>query len=203
MSLADYPAFRTAPSRVQLARNRAWEEAWSRSVDQLPTPAELSPLIGDASEIAFEIFFGAAFFGVRWTGAPAEVRQCTQACFAAARNATSATGFLAALTARTDWEGWGGTIAFAEIGAVNAWRSTGAVRLDCLPRPDEPLDFLWRTLADSALARERAHPKAIEFACPAPVPHWFALPVSDAVPPFAVERALVQRALADARAHTS
>lgn len=195
MPLTQYAAFRVPPTAVQLAHGGDWEHGRRWEIGRLPDEAELARCAGGKEELAFELFFDAAFFGVRFTGSPAAVGERIRDCFAAARAAHDGADFFAELSARTGLHGWGAKVDFAEVGAVNAWKSIGAVRVEGLPVEEADFEEWWHAIARSPVARETAHPKAVEFACSAPVPHWFALPVSTSEPPHAPDRGLLRAAV--------
>lgn len=193
--LTGHPAFSTGPHAGQFAKGGAWESAWSFLAGRPPTSSELDAFLAGSGEVAFEAFFGGAFFGVRWTGPVAEVRDRSRACVAAWEAAVDGADFFSRLSHLTGLRGWGREVAFAEVGAVNAWRSVGAFRA---PEPAQALrdfDGLWEALQRTPLAAEAAHPKAVELACKVPVPHWFALPVSSLVSPFEWRRDRLRQAL--------
>ena len=182
--LTGHPAFAARPQAAQFAKGGAWESAWSFTADRPPTLGEIEAFLADSDEVAFEAFFGGAFFGVRWMGSAAEVCDRSRACVAAWEAAVDGADFFSRLSRFTGLRGWGREVAFTEVGAVNAWRSVGAFQA---PRPAQALrdfDGLWQALQCTPLAAEAAHPKALELACEAPAPHWFALPVSSLAPPF-------------------
>jgi hypothetical protein len=195
MPLTDCPAFRIPPTAVQLAHGGDWENCRRWDIARLPDEAEIARGLAGREEMAFELFGGTAFCGVRFTGSPATVGERIRACFAAARAAHRGADFFAELSARTGLTGWGAKVDFAEVGAVNAWKSTGAVRAEGLPAAEADFAAWWQAIARSPVARETAHPKAVEFACSAPTPHWFALPISAAVPPYAPDRDLLRAAV--------
>lgn len=190
-----HPAFQLAPRLGQFARDGLWEAAWAFDPDSPPGDAALRDYLQGAGEVAFEAFFGEAFFGVRRRGEPAELAAFARACVTALRGSGDAPAFLAALTRRTGLGGWGRAIAFAEVGAVNAWRSVGPFRMPAAREALAQFEPLWQALGATPLARHAQHRKAVEFACEEPLPHWFALPVSSPQPPFALERQLLLGAL--------
>lgn len=195
MLLTECAAFRVPPTAVQLAHGGDWEHCRRWEIGRLPDEAELARCANGEEALAFELFFGTAFFGVRFTGSPTAVGERIRDCFAAARAALGGADFFAELSARTGLHGWGAQADFAEVGAVNAWKSIGAVRVEGLPVAETDFEAWWQAIARSPVARETAHPKAVEFACSAPVPHWFALPVSTPEPPPAPDRGLLRAAV--------
>lgn len=195
MPLTACPAFRVAPTAVQLAADGDWERCQRWDITALPEETDWDASLISREEIAFELFFGAAFFGVRWTGATAVLQARVAACFAATTAAHRGGNFFADLSARTGLTGWGESVAFAEVGAVNAWKSVGAVRTEKWPLMEVDFETWWSAIARAPVARETAHRKAVEFACPEPVAHWFALPVSEMEPPFTLDRELLHAAI--------
>ncbi len=190
-----HPAFQSRPTTGQFAKDGAWESAWSFTADRPPTSGELDAFLADSAEVAFEAFFGGAFFGVRWTGPASEVRDRSRACVTAWETAVDGADFFSRLGRLTGLRGWGREVAFTEVGAVNAWRSVGAFRAPEPARALRDFDGLWQALQRTPLAAEAAHPKAVELACEAPAPHWFALPVSSLAPPFEWRRDQLRQAL--------
>ena len=189
--LSAHPAFQGRPTLGQFAKQGSWETAWAFAIDALPSHDPVRAYLAGVTEVAFEAFFGDAFFGLRLQGDAADVEARALACVAALADAAEGDGFIAALSRHLGCQGFGGEIAFAEVGAVNAWRSVGAFRTDD-PSPAMPwLDALLR----APVALNTTHRKAIEFASERPLPHWFALPVSASAPPFAIEPGLLRSAL--------
>jgi hypothetical protein len=173
-----HPAFLGRPTRAQFAKNGSWETAWPFPQSECPGTSALLTYLQGAHEIAFEVFFGDAFFGVRCEGAPTEVASFSQHCVDSFGPADTGAAFFEALEFARSWSALGRSIVFAEIGAVNAWKSVGAYRL---PKPIQALedfDTLWAALSQTPLAKETQHKKAVEFAYDLPAKHWFALPVS-------------------------
>lgn len=193
--LTEHAAFRGPITLVQLARDGAWENAWSFPPTTEPSGTDWETYLADRREIAFEVFFGAAFFGARFMGEPRRVCPAATACLTAVRAAQGGEDFFAALARLTGLHDWGARIDWAEIGAVNAWRSVGPHRFD-IQRADP--ESLVRSLAESPLGRDRTRAKAVEFAGAAPVPHWFALPLSRGAP-HQIEPGLLAAALASVR----
>jgi len=189
------PAFQSRPDVVQFAKKGAWENAWGFPTDDLPDEGAVLGWISDSDEVAFEAFFGNAFFGLRCTG-PAPGTKCFAiGCIRALRRARTGEPFFPTLRRETGFEGFSSSIAFAEIGAVNAWRSCPAFRW--LPPATRKVDFqlLWPGLLRSPIAADCTHPKAIEFAFEQPAQHWFGLPVSDPGPPHRLSQASLREAL--------
>lgn len=194
-----HPAFQPRPHLAQFARGGSWETAWAFGRDSTPAQAEWRAYLDGAGEVAFEAFFGDAFFGVRIEGDAGRVTEQAGACVMAFGDACDGADFFARLQDGCGWQGLGRSApSFTELGAVNAWRSVGSHRLAPPEEALSQLDALWPALSSTPLARDQAHRKALEFAYERPVPHWFALPVSSALPPHALSRDLLRQALASA-----
>jgi len=69
------------PSIGQFALNGIWEKALSFEVDRPPSIDELREYLAGRNELAFELFFGASFFGVRFIGTPTFILELSQHCF--------------------------------------------------------------------------------------------------------------------------
>ena len=188
-----HPAFRSRPDLGQLARNGAWEEAWSFPPSCPPSGAELAAWLDGAEEAAFEAFFGEAFFGLRFTGSTEAVAGSARLCVGALAQAQDGRSFFAALSAAGLCPADPGPVRSAEAGAVNAWRSTGPFPVSL------GADFgaLWAGLQASPLGRESRHRKALELVTAS---GWFGLPISGPEPPFPLDPALLREALAFAAA---
>jgi hypothetical protein len=203
-----HPAFQTTPTLAQFAKAGSWETAWIFSHETLPSVNAVHAFLEHGAlehgtlkhvtlehrrEIAFEVFFGQAFLGVRFEGEADQVKtfalSCVQA-FTVARDASHFFELLASKTALTDFCQ---SFACAEIGAINAWRSVGAFQIHDLLEPD--LQGIWQALQASSVAANTTHVKAIEFACKRPIAHWLALPVSGLESPFELQLDLIRQAL--------
>ncbi|MFD1711140.1 hypothetical protein FVQ98_13670 [Ottowia sp. GY511] len=195
-AMLDHPAFQGAPQLGQFAKHGAWESAWAWERDRPPSPAALQTYLAGATEVAFEAFFGPAFFGVRLQAEAPKIEALAQACVSALHTSIDGPHFFFALIGEaTGFHDLGRLIAFLEVGAVNAWRTVGSVRAGAPSLALAQLDVLWQALADSPLARDASHRKAVELAVASPLPHWFALPVSSQQPPYELDRDLLREAL--------
>ena len=193
--LPSAPYFTITPTSGQFAKEGAWEHAWSFASHTLPDNAALSGYLGTATEVAFEAFFGEAFFGARLSGPPPAIRAFADQCLQAMCAAAQGESFMAALGQRLPFGPIREKISFAEVGAVNAWRSVGAFRI---PDPHLALsDFesLWAALESSPVGQDTQHRKAIEFAFDHPLAHWFGIPVSTQETPHQISRVLLRDAL--------
>ena len=56
--MREHPFFQARPHLGQVAKEGAWEEAWSFAQGAVPAEAELSSYLGGTEEVAFEAFFG-------------------------------------------------------------------------------------------------------------------------------------------------
>lgn len=186
-SIINHPAFEARPTLGQFAKGGQWETAWAFGIDALPSSEQVRNYLDGATEVAFEAFFDFAFFGIRLRGMTQETARRAFECVAAFKNSVDGASFFADLSRRLELDTLGRDVAFGEVGAVNAWRSVGPFRIDRLCDFSERFDVLWRSLGASSVGRDVLHRKAIEFAYDAPVPHWFALPVSLPEAPFQLD----------------
>jgi len=197
-SMLNHPEFKALPECGQFAKNGSWETAWSFSRRTLPSQPEIEAYLAGATEVAFEAFFGEAFFGARLSGETRAVAGFALACVDAFRVAVDGATFFSHLSGHTSLSGWGQSISFSEVGAVNAWRSVGAFKTAAPHEALKEFDALWEQLTLTPLAGNSSCKKAIEFACLLPIPHWFALPVSLSHPPFELSRERLRQALVSA-----
>lgn len=167
--------FTSSPTSVQFAKGGLWESAWSSPIDQLPSHPDLVSYLALSTEVAFEAFFGHAFFGARMTGSTQEIETFSVKCIQAARAQEL---FFPVLQRALGCPFGGQQAAFAEIGCVNAWRSVGVFHISDLQGASAEFEQLWRSVQESAVGQDTRHAKAIEFAFERPVSHWFGVPVS-------------------------
>ena len=190
------PQFSSAPTLCQFAKDGVWEEAWSFPSDRLPSLPELESYLANRTEIAFEAFFGRAFFGVRLSGTTPEVKAFSIQCLKAASTQAS---FFDALRHELGCPVLGQKPDFAEVGCVNAWRSKGGFRI-AQPQPcASEFELLWDLIEGSPVGSDTDHPKAIEFAFKQPLEHWFGIPVSVEGGPNRVSKTLLRQALITSR----
>jgi hypothetical protein len=186
--------FSATPTSCQFAKGGEWERAWSFSLDSLPSDAAVRDYLSQSTEVAFEVFFGSAFFGARIVAQSSEVELFALKCLRALHD-SRAQPFLAVLQEHLQLPRPESSVSFAEIGCVNAWRSVGTVRI---PNPSEALSTFeetWRAVQRSAPFRDTRHRKAIEFAFEQPLPHWFGVPVSESEQPCRISKELLRNAL--------
>lgn len=193
------PAFHRRPTLGQFAKDGAWEAAWAFPPAQPPSPERLHDYLAGTPELAFEAFFGDAFLGLRLRGEPPAVAAQARACVDALREAADGIDFLTRLAAGLGLPGhyaFAGPPDFAEVGAVNAWRSVGGFRIEPPSRLLDDFEGVWQALAASPVGRDTVHRKAIEFAGSRPLPHWFALPVGRADAPEVLDAGALRAAVA-------
>ncbi len=156
--------FSGTPDLGKLAVDGCWEEAVAFAPGELTSAAEVEALVGDATDVACEAFFGQAFFGTRQTSDGVDF----VLWFA---RALARPGFFEEVGQRFPL---GRDFEYAELGAEGAWRSVGAYRLG-------DLDRLWDDLQEHPVWLDTTHEKALEFsyANGDGTTHWFALPVSE------------------------
>ena len=191
--LAGLPQFTSAPTSYQFAKDGAWESAWSFPSDRLPSHAELTAYLEQSTEVAFEAFFGSAFFGARMVGSAPEVETFGIKCLQAAR---ARGAFFTCLHRALGCPVPGQRPAFVEVGCVNAWRSIGALRISGPQLASVGFEQLLQLVLESPAGQDTRHVKAIEFAFDAPIAHWFGLPISPPGTPHPVSQALLRQALA-------
>jgi hypothetical protein len=192
VTLDSLPQFMSAPTMFQFAKDGAWEEAWSFTSDCLPSQPELDSYLANRTEIAFEAFFGRAFFGVRLSGTAPEVKVFSIKCLKAASTQAS---FFDTFRHDHGCPVLGQKPNFAELGCVNAWRSMGAFRMT-LPQPSaSKFELLWDLICDSPVGRDTGHTKAIEFAFRQPLEHWFGIPICVEGGPNRVSKKLLRQTI--------
>jgi len=187
--------FASTPTSGQFAKEGAWEHAWSFPSTCLPDEASVCAYLGKSSEVAFEAFFGDAFFGARLAGQPSAVESFANKCIQALHAASRGESFMAAFREHTRLDRLGKDVAFAEVGCVNAWRSVGAFRIQDPRGALSDLEPLWAALEHSPVGRDALHRKAIEFAFDHPLPHWFGIPISASDGSNKISRTLLRDAL--------
>jgi hypothetical protein len=194
MPLLSAPQFSSAPISGQLAKAGEWEQAWSFSSNEVPTDLAVAAFLNQSREVAFEAFFGLAFFGARCVGEPQKVEFFAVKCVQALRGSSSSP-FLAAMNEQFGCPRRGAIASYAEIGCVNAWRSAGTLRLSNLHTALAKFEETWLTTQQSLPYRSAQYRKAIEFAFEQPMPHWFGLPISEPEPPYAISKEMLRDAL--------
>src|SRR5688572_17981785 len=141
--MLNHPSFQSRPTRGQLAKGGVWEEAWRFHCANVPGLASVREYLAGGSEVAFEAFFGQSFLGLRFTGEPNSVENFARVCLDALRLANSGEDFFARLSNSMSLCRWAEQISFAEIGAINAWRTVGAFRIPDLQAASVNFRMLW------------------------------------------------------------
>lgn len=186
--------FQGQPTLGQFAKGGSWETAWAFDAGRLPTDAAVAAYLDHCTELAFEAFFGPAFFGVRFIGIPAQVHAFALEGLNALR-ASRDGSFFTQMQQRFQLPVEGAAVAFTELGCVNAWKSIGTVRFDDPQAAAVAFEDTWRQAQASPLARDTRHVKALEFAFEAPLAHWFGVPVSETEAPFKLSPSALRQAL--------
>lgn len=193
--LQGLPQFMSAPTLCQFAKDGVWEQAWSFPADRAPSLPELDSYLASRGEIAFEAFFGSAFFGARLSGTTPDVKAFTLKCL----NAFSAqASFFDTFQREIGCPVLGQKPDFAEVGSVNAWRSTSAFQISDLQAASSGFELLWRLIEDSPVGCDTNHAKAIEFAFKQPIAHWFGIPLSIEGGSYRMSKALLRQAIEQA-----
>jgi len=196
MAVLHHPAFRLRPSLGQFAKSGSWEAAWSFDASELPDSEAVRSYLAGAPEIGFEAFFDEAFFGIRFAGEPPMVESLALGCLTALNTATCGEDLFRHLLGEHACDKPGDELAFAEVGAVNGWASTGPFKVANPRAALDDFDGFWLAITQTQLGQNTCHRKAIEFVYRNPIHHWFALPVSYPTPPFRLSQMLLRQALA-------
>ena len=180
--MINHPSFNQAPTIGKMAMNGNWERAAIFKPGSFTTEREVREYIGDRREVACEAFFKDAFLGVRRQGDPEYLISFVLGFAKALESSCSGSELSETLIRRFNVP-IGVHFRFAEIGAVDAWKSVGPLHI---PDPQAVLagfDQLLRDLELSSVGQERHHSKAIEFAYDNQdgTTHWIALPISDGI----------------------
>ncbi len=164
--------FESPPTTAQFAKNGMWEKALSFDVDKPPSIDELRTYLAGGNELAFELFFGASFLGLRMTGTPAFVLEFFRHCLVCLDNASSAASFIKAVENHASCGDLCREVTHMEVGAVNAWKSVGPYMFPPPDRTWDIIDELWAEIGATRLGDDVDHPKALEvaYADPGPVP---------------------------------
>jgi hypothetical protein len=189
------PQFMSSPTTCQFAKDGVWEQAWSFPGHRPPSLPELDGYLADRTEVAFEAFFGNAFFGARLSGSGPEVKAFSIKCLKAVSAQAS---FLDTLRREIGCPVLGQAPDFAEIGCVNAWRTIGAFRITGLQPTASEFDLLWSLICVSPVGRDTVHAKAVEFAFQQPLEHWFGIPICVEGGPNRMSKTWLRRTIARA-----
>lgn len=191
-----YPSFQSSPDRGQLAINGEWDRALRFDRGEALSESALRAYLGTGNEVALEAFFGDAFFGLRQVGTTEHLVQLVHSFAKATSMCNSGQEFFAQVECIFNLR-LAGTLEFAEIGAVDAWKNVGAFRIEDPASASANFEKLWEQLKTAPVYLNRTHPKAIEFAFDNGdgTTHWFATPVSHATVPFAIDQLKLRQAL--------
>lgn len=131
-------------------------------------------------ELAFEVFSGAAFFGLRMSGVSArELSEFAALVVECLRNRSTVSEIVLDMASLGLVDTFGRPD-FLEIGAVFAWKSVGAFHLEAGEKTLSSWDRWWPTFESTALFGECRYPKAVEFGFSSRVPHWCGVPIAAA-----------------------
>ena len=181
--LLDTHYFACRPTLAQFAKSNAWESAWSFSPCALPTRSELNTYLDQAPDVAFEVFFGPCFLGIKLPdiASPTALARC---CIDALDEAMNAAEFVNSVRRYCALDLPFKRIVSAAIGATNAWLSVGPYRLTTQQLSD--VGLFWSDLARAPVASNSTHPKVMEAVFAGETDHWLALPVSVMAPPYEI-----------------
>ncbi len=193
-NLSAHPQFQTNITYGQFAKLGIWEEAWVIQPNGMPEQQTVVTYLASAHEVAFEVFFGNAFFGLRCKGTADEVKQFALACVQT-MNCKSGAAFFAQLSESLHIKASGEQVEFAPVGAVNFWKSIGSYRVLDLAAAKANPDALFQTLLTKPVGQTIVHPKAMELGCTDVLAHWFGLLVFHRAPPFALSPQALTNAL--------
>ncbi len=184
-----------SPSLGQFAKFGIWEDAWSFDISAPPSIDELEAYLKGVNEVAFELFFGSSFFGIRFEGTSSYLLEFVMHCLRCIRNATDFDSYVAALGEHPLCGALCNEITHLDVGAVNAWKSVGSFPM---PEPSQAwveFDTLWPLLCSSQLSQDVDHLKAVELIYLKPVVHWVGIPVSIQEPPYSLSKDLLLNVL--------
>lgn len=177
--------FLDPPTRGQFAKSNVWESAWSFSPSALPTTSALETYLTDASDVAFEVFFGASFLGIQLPDTH-QLKVLARGCMDALDEAKNAMDFVNALRRCCGLELPFQQITSAAIGATNAWLSVGPFAVSTAALSN--VESFWNDLAAAPVAVNATHPKVLEVVYAGDTDHWLAVPVSVVYPPYGISR---------------
>ena len=172
------PLFNVPPSLGKMAAEGEWECAEVFQPGGFTSDDEVKRYLGSKDEIACEAFFDDAFFGARKRGTPEELLRFVLDFNRALASSANGRDFFRRVAERPGIPVGNGFL-FAEVGAVDAWKSVGPFRIEDPCVALEHFEELLSKLERSPAGREREHNKAVEFAFGGGCEHWIALPVSE------------------------
>lgn len=174
-----HQSFSGPATQIKIAADGKWEQALIGAPSVFVVSQDLDSLVQGRTEIACEAFFGEAFFGVRRRGTPDEIELFVRTFVAIAASAASGDEVFTRVKQQLNVP-VGERFGFAEIGAVDAWKSVGPFHLDDPTQELIGIESLMQRLKSSSVGQETQHAKAIEFAFDNgdETTHWIALPIS-------------------------
>lgn len=177
-----HPLLATRPTGAVFAKGGDWEKALQLSQSKLPKWTDLSVYLQDFDEVAFEVFCGPAFFGLRVGGGSKNAALFALRALDSFGRARSGIQFVEDMV-RAGYVNAHARLKGLELGAVFAWNSVGAFRLPPVDSALATWNDWWPSLRDSDLLRDDTHAKALELAFDENVEHWYGVPVCDADTP--------------------
>lgn len=184
-------AFLCRPTRGQFAKANAWESAWICAPTAPPADTELDSYLLGATDVAFEVFFGAAYLGVQFPN-HIDAGEFARQLLDSFADATSAESYIANLRRVSGLGLPFNQISSAALGAVNAWVSVGPYDMPSSALFD--IDSLWNDFSEAPVAANTTHPKGLEAVFAGDVDHWVSLPVSQPAPPYRLSREALREA---------
>ena len=109
-SLVQHPAFQALLNYAQFAKQGDREDAWKLKAMDFPEQEAIVNYLNEAEEVAFEVFFGDAFFGVRFRGTAEDVRRGAFACVKAYHSHSVNAPIFSTLSKLLDVPTWGQTV---------------------------------------------------------------------------------------------
>ncbi len=177
------------PNLAQFAINGIWEEAFSFTQNSIPKQKIISEKFSGIDDLAFEAFFDNSFFGLRNNSKYTSL-EFSKICIKNFLNCSNGYELLENLALDLHSEPFLRKLEFLELGAVNAWKSVGSVKLEL-----NDLIINWEELSKASVFKDKEHIKSIELAYSGTFKHWFALPVSSSEPPYSIDRELFNSVL--------
>lgn len=178
--------FQESATLAQFAKNGVWEEAWAFDLDNLPSNSELKDYLIGSDEVAFELFFGNAFLGLRCNQKD-RVVSFAQDCVNLLKPNIKASVFIKSIEDLFDVPLFREPL-FTEVGSINAWKSVGAFTLPTPLLALKSYDALWEKIVVSPVSQDPLHIKAVEIAFDSKFPHWFGFPISELQPPYKLQK---------------
>jgi len=179
MGLIQHPSFFAAPTHGKMATDGEWEKAGIFRPGSFTEERDVVHYLKSRNEVACECFFDDAFFGTRRIGPTDHLVEFVLSFMRNLGRSQSGSKLFEALRSELNIK-ISEHFAFAEIGAVDAWKSIGAFRIDNPLGPLNSFESFYEALSASPVGQDRTYKKAIEFAFDNldGTYHWIALPIS-------------------------